>query len=822
MRALILKEIRSFFSSLIGYVVVIAFLLMVGLFLWVFPGPWNIMSGGVATMEPFFMLAPWVMIFLVPAITMRSFSEERRSGTLELLLTKPLLEWQIVLAKFTGALALIAMSLLPTFAFVWVVGELGNPVWNIDLGGVWGSYVGLFMLASSMAAIGLFVSSMTRQPLIAFLASMLLTTVCFIGFTALGNFSILGSWDYLFEQIGFEAHYRALSKGFIDTRDIAYFIFVDVLFLQLARFVLALSRGRLGREMVRLTIVVATAVVVLFACHIQHTSFDLTAEKRHTLTEGSIILLDEIYEKEKQIVITCYLSGQYPASWKRLEIAIREKLEEFAGASKGHLRFQFIDIYESGDRQTIGQNEERLLELGMSLTRIGYESGGSMTYQNIWPAALITCNDKEIPVQFFSSDIPEPSDLMIQGSINSIEYQIASSIYRSLFSIKPQIAFIEGHGELREIEVGDFVMSLEEDYGVTRVKLDGQLNVLGERFKGMRYRTNRFDLAIIAKPDSMFSDKDRLILDQFLMAGGRILWMVDVLHADLDSLRGRGTTMTTPVELGLKDQFLDYGVRLNNNLVVDANCAYIELDAGPRGNQRNVQLFDWYFEPTTIPEYSSHPTSTNLDPIHFTFVSSLDTVETAASIQKTILLKSSERARIYRAPVRVSTSIVELKPDYFNTNTSPHSAFAVLLEGSFESHFTDKLPQALVDDPEFAFRAIGRPSAMVIISDGDICSNETVNTSEGERILPLGYDRYARSVIYDNKEFLRNVVNHLLNESSMISVRSRSITLRSLDDDKITNDKLYWQYIALAIPITLVICIAFIVLKFRRIRYGQK
>jgi ABC-2 type transport system permease protein len=822
MRALILKEIRGFFSSLIGYVVVLAFLLMVGLFLWVFPGPWNVMSVGIASMDPFFTLAPWVMIFLVPAITMRMFAEERRSGTLELLLTRPLLEWQIVLAKFIGALALIAMSLLPTFAFVWVIGELGSPVWNIDLGGVWGSYVGLFMLASSMAAIGLFVSSMTRQPLIAFLASMLLSTLCFICFTALGNFSILGSWDYLFEQIGLEAHYRALSKGFIDTRDIAYFIFVDVLFLQLARFVLALSRGRVGREMVRLTIVIATAVVVLFASQIKHTSFDLTAEKRHTLTEGSAMLLDEIIEKEKQVVITCYLSGEYPASWKRLEIAIREKLEEFAGASNGHLRFQFVDIYESGDRQTIGQNEERLQELGMSFTRIGHESGGSMTFQNVWPAALITCNGKEIPVQFFSSEIPEPSDLMIQGSINSIEYQISSSIRRSLFSIKPQIAFIEGHGELQEVELGDFILSLEEDYGVTRVKLDGKLHILAERLKGMRYRTNRFDLAIIAKPDSMFSKYDLLILDQFLMAGGRILWMVDALRADLDSLRGTGTTMTTTVGLGIRDQLADYGVQINNNLVVDENCALIELDAGPRGNQRNVQLFNWYFDPITIPALSSHPIVTNLDPIHFNFVSSLDTLETDEDVQKTILLSSSERSRVYRAPVRVSTSIVELKPDYFNKNTAPNSIFAVLLEGSFNSHFTDKLPPVLIDDPDFAFRATGKQSAMVVISDGDVCRNEIINTQEGIRFFPLGYDKYTGKVKYDNKEFLRNVVNHLLDESSMISVRSRSITLRSLDSDKIINEKLYWQYIALAIPLSLVICLALIVLKFRKIKYGKK
>ena len=820
MRALILKEIRSFFSSLIGYVVIATFLLLMGLFLWVFPGPWNILSSGVASMDPFFTLAPWVLLFLVPAITMRSFAEERRSGTLELLLTRPLLEGEVVFAKFIGALALIFLALVPTLGFVWIIGELGSPQWNLDLGSIWGSYIGLFMLSSSIAAIGIFLSASTSQPLVAFLSASILSTVGYIGFTALGDFALLGNWDYYFVNLGFEAHYRSLSRGLIDSRDIAYFIFVDVLFLQLARFVLALERGRIGREGLRLSLVVAIFCVLLFFAHVVNFSVDLTSEKRHTLTEGSILLMDELEEDGHDVIITCYLTGDFPAQWKRLENSIREKLEEFAGASNNHLRFQFVDIYETDDPRTQGQNEEQLLEQGLAFTRIGYETGGGKTFRNIWPSALISSGGKEVSVQFFRSETPQPTEEMIQGSINSIEYEIASSLRRVLFDEVPNIVFIEGHGELPEIEVADFMNSLDEDYLVSRIRLNGKINILSERLEGMKYRTNRFDLAIIAGPDSTFSDKDRLILDQFLMAGGRMLWMVDPILTNLDSLRTAQTTMATANQLGLNHQLFDYGVRLNRNLIIDPQCAPIAFDAGPQGNQRSMQLFSWYFAPLAIPQGISHPITTNLDPIHFDFVSGLDTVSTDAELKKTVLLRSSANARTYKAPIRVSSSIVDLDPSYFTSNNTPFTPFAVLLEGSFKSHFTDIIPDTLLQDVNFAFRSEGKPSAMVVIGDGDIAKNKVINTQEGLQIYPLGYDRYAGRVVYDNKEFLRNVVNHLLDESSMISVRSRAITLRSLDDDRISSSRLGWQSLAIGLPLILVLLSGLMVFKHRSSVYG--
>jgi len=371
------------------------------------------------------------------------------------------------------------------------------------------------------------------------------------------------------------------------------------------------------------------------------------------------------------------------------------------------------------------------------------------------------------------------------------------------------------------MEVADFMNSLDEDYNVSRIRLDGKINILSERLEGMRYRTNRFDLVVIAGPDSTFSNKDRLILDQFLMGGGRMLWMVDPILTDLDSLRSSQTTMATANPIGLNHQFFDYGVRLNRNLIIDPQCAPIAFDAGPQGNQRSMQLFSWYFSPLAIPQGISHPITTNLDPIHFDFVSGLDTVSTDADLKKTVLLRSSALARTYKAPVRVSSSIVDLDPSYFNSNNTPYTPFAVLIEGSFKSHFTDILPDTLLRDADFAFRAEGRPSAMVVIGDGDVAKNKVILTQEGPQIYPLGYDRYAGRVVYDNKEFLRNVVNHLLDESSIISVRSRAITLRSLDNDRITSSRLGWQSLAIGLPLLVVLLSGLVIFKHRSRVYGS-
>lgn len=231
MKALLLREIKSFFGSPIGYLVIAVFLLLNGLFLWVFPGEFNIPDSGFADLSPFFTVAPWILIFLIPAVTMRSFSDEKKQGTIELLFTKPLSIWEIVNGKFLGALVLIILALLPTIVYVFVISSLGNPEGNIDMGSTLGSYFGLLFLVAGYTAIGVFTSTLSDNQIVAFIVSVFLCFAFYYGFEGLSGMA--GNLNNFVSSLGMDYHFKSMSRGVIDTRDIIYFVSITVLFLSL-------------------------------------------------------------------------------------------------------------------------------------------------------------------------------------------------------------------------------------------------------------------------------------------------------------------------------------------------------------------------------------------------------------------------------------------------------------------------------------------------------------------------------------------------------------------------------------------------------------
>lgn len=238
MLALLRKEIRSFLSSLIGYIVMAVFLLLMGLFMWIFPGEWNTLNTGIASLDTLFVMAPWVFMFLIPAITMRSFAEERRTGTMELLLTRPLTDFQIVLAKYLGGLSLVAISLLPTLIYFFTVWFTGETTGNIDTGATWGSYIGLLFLGSAYVGIGIFASSLTSNQIVSFLIAVFLCFFMYTGFESIASFGSFGSLDALIIGLGISDHYRSLSRGLIDSRDVVYFVVLTLIFLLSSRTVI--------------------------------------------------------------------------------------------------------------------------------------------------------------------------------------------------------------------------------------------------------------------------------------------------------------------------------------------------------------------------------------------------------------------------------------------------------------------------------------------------------------------------------------------------------------------------------------------------------
>lgn len=235
MQALLSREISGFFSTLTGYIVVVVFLLLNGLLLWIFPGNMNILDSGYAALDPFFMLAPWIFLFLVPAVTMRMFAEEKKAGTLELLYTRPVTDFQIIMAKYFAGVILVLLAILPTLIYVVSVWVLGNPPGNLDMGGIWGSYIGLLFLTLIYVAIGVFSSSLTSNPIVAFLTGVFLSFLLFMGFDFLSSATSLQSLNLLVARAGINEHYQSMSRGVLDSRDVVYFISVIALFLLLTK-----------------------------------------------------------------------------------------------------------------------------------------------------------------------------------------------------------------------------------------------------------------------------------------------------------------------------------------------------------------------------------------------------------------------------------------------------------------------------------------------------------------------------------------------------------------------------------------------------------
>ena len=570
------------------------------------------------------------------------------------------------------------------------------------------------------------------------------------------------------------------------------------------------GRSRRAADLSELGMGIGIVLLVLFLGSFLRLRMDLTSEKRYTLRPATETLVEALPDI---VYVRVYLSGELPADLQKLSQATRDLLDEMRVFDPGKLEYTFIDPSASPDEKTRNEIYDQLQAQGLTYSSIRLREKGAYTERIIFPGALVTFRDKTVPVQLLKTQLRTPDADIVNRSINNLEYEFASALRQVTTLRKRHIAVLEGHGELDPLFLQDITQALEEQYSVSRVRIDEQLDALSRKLEGVEYRVNDYDALIVAKPDSAFSQRDRYVIDQFVMNGGKVLWLLDAMNANLDSLRRNQFSIATPLPLGLDEQLFHYGVRINKDLVLDASCAPIEIYTQPYGNQRKLERFPWYFEPVVIPQ-STHPIVTNIDPVHLRFASSIDTIA-VENIRKTILLTSSPASRMMRNPVRISLNIVEMDMA-FERNSTPYMPMAVLLEGPFTSAFTDRLPAQFTSDPDVGYREQGKPSAQIVISDGDVIANR-VDASKGMFYM-LGFDRYANAKIYGNRELITNAMNYLLDDQSLISIRSREITLRQLDPARIVAERGGWQIFNTAGPILLSILIGLAYHLYRRRR----
>ena len=451
MIALLKKEINSFFASPIGYLVIALFLVLNGLFLWFFKGEFNILDYGFADLSSFFHLAPWILIFLIPAVTMRSFSDEKKQGTLELLLTKPISHLNIILGKYLGAFLLILLALLPTLIYVYTIYELGAPKGNFDAGSLLGSYFGLLFLIAAYVAIGIFASTLSDNQIVAFLTAVFLCFAFYLGFDGLADFFS----STLIEQFGMSAHYKSMSRGVLDTRDLIYFLSISCFFIYLT-----LNRIKIQSNAVRNVVVLGIGIVLFnILANKYYERFDMTEDKRYTLSDEALHI---IKDADSPLIVDVFLKGDdFPSEFRRLQLETRQILEEFSAENK-HIKFSFIDPLE--EEEVREENIQMLAQRGLKPMQLNVQESGKTSQKVIFPWALASYNDVSVEIPLIKNKIGASQQELVSNSVQHLEYAFADGFSKLLYPKRRKIAVLKGNGQLENRHIADFVTTLRDYY----------------------------------------------------------------------------------------------------------------------------------------------------------------------------------------------------------------------------------------------------------------------------------------------------------------------------------------------------------------------
>ena len=809
MLAIYKREISSFFTGMTGYIVIIVYLLINSLFMWILPGEWNILDNGYASLEPLFILSPWIFLFLVPAVTMRMMAEEKRTGTLELLLSRPVSDRHIIYGKYFAAVTLVLLALLPCIIYYLSVTILGESPGNIDSGGTLGASLGLFFLAAVYAAVGIFSTTLSSNQVVAFIIAVITGFIIFAGFDSFALLPGLKKLDEFIIRLGINEHYKSMSRGVLDLRDIVYYLVAVLIFTEASRLVMSSRRWKPGksktyrnRPAVNITnYFILVAILLLFAFFSSFISvrLDLTSDKRHTLSDQTKTILSGL---DNDVYFQVYLDGDMPIGFKKLRRSVKATLDEFRMYSDRKVDYLFINPSEALEEEERNQQQLSLISKGlMPVTVFDNDEEGGRSEKIIFPGMILNYNSVEIPVNFLKNNPSLPAEVNLTNSIEGLEYELIQPISTLTSDTVYRIAFIEGHGELDEMEVADVTLEMAKYFTVDRGSINGQAGIL-----------NDYAAIIIASPLSEFSEEDKLVIDQYIMNGGKVLWLVEEVMVNADSL-ALGGTVALYRPLNIEDQLFRYGVRINPVLIQDTDCQIIPVRSTIRDTRQIIPV-PWIYYPLLYPN-SNSPLTRNINKVKSEFVNSVDTVGSDKNVSKKILLASSQNSRTINPPVLIKLEDYKNPPpeDVF---TDAYIPVAVLLEGQFNSLYANRITSWQGGE----LKKNSSNTKMIVVADGDIIRNDVSIT--GNRLTPqsLGVDRYSGQT-YGNKDFIINCMNYLVDDKGLISLRSRELKIRLLDRQKIKDNRILWQLINTLGPLLLVLIGGTIFLFIRRRKYSR-
>ena len=548
---------------------------------------------------------------------------------------------------------------------------------------------------------------------------------------------------------------------------------------------------------VKIAIVLLVIIVVNVISGKVYKRFDLTKDKRYTLSQSALNTVNGV---DSPVIVDVFLEGEFPSEFRRLRNETQQLLEEFA-LYNSNITFNFINPLE--DEATRDSNIQQLVQRGMQPLQLSVNESGKSSQELIFPWALASYNDQTVLIPLIKNKIGSNQQELVTNSIQNLEYAFADGFKKLVSQKEKKIAILKGNGELSDIYIADFLKTIKEHYFLAPFTLDS----VASNPLGTLKNIKEYDLIIVAKPTLAFSEEEKQVLDQYTMNGGKSLWLTESIVMDKDSLyNDSGKAVAIMRDLNMNDFFFKYGVRVNPVIVNDLYSAPITLAIG-EGSDAQFQPLQWPYSPLAAGN-PDHSITSNLNLVKFDFASQIDTLKN--SVKKTILLQTSSLTKLDGVPKEISLDIVTQEPDPSTFTKGPQN-LALLLEGEFTSVYNNRIKPFNQSD----IKEKSTPTKMIIIADGDVIKNDVVKSKPQE----LGFDRWTgRS--FGNKEFLLNAVNYLLNDDGLINIRSKEIQIAFLDTQKVEDEKSKWQFINIALPLLLLGVFGFAFNYFRKKKYA--
>ena len=574
------------------------------------------------------------------------------------------------------------------------------------------------------------------------------------------------------------------------------------------------TRSPKFRHILELLIAIALIIVINIIGNVKFSRIDLTEDKLHTLSDGTIDFLEN--EIDQVINIEIYLEGEFPAAIQKLKNSIREKIEEFQAYAGKKIRFRFINPNE--DKELAKTLKEQLKGSGLFPSFIYSQEEGEEKSSEIWPGATLRYGDREEVIQFLPMGKYATNPGLIQDAVNKLEYKFVTAFWQLTHKERNTIGFLRGHNELNNAQAWAIHYDLSEFYKIDTVSIMDSTGK--ENLKAL----NKFDAVVIAKPKLPFTEKEKYIIDQYVMKGGKVVWLIDQLGVPEDSLSLKPMAHTYQFDLNIDDMLFKYGARINKNLVADRSSAPIRrADSG-------FVINNWYLHPILYNQNLTKLTK-NVAPIKIRYGNSIEAVG-SDDIKKTVLLESSKNYKIMPARFRLAyyhNELGYLPIDSLRTDPDIKKPMGLLLEGEFTSHFKGRIIDKYIDDPHANYVEQSKPNKMVVIADGDLIRNELTKNKKGE-LKPYGlqydplitYQNNQVIPVYGNGIFFHNLMDKLMGDEHLISLRSRMKIPRLLNADKVSINRRSWQVFNLTIPVILVVLLGLIQWLIRGRRFAIK